>query len=302
MQNLKRILHEPLVHFLVAGVILFVIFGQTHRGQTETASDKTITVDKQGLLNFLQYRSKAFETEYFTQELDAMSTEERQDLVDQYVQEEMLYREAKALGLEQGDYVIRQRMVQKMRYLIDDLTETGNAPDDAVLNAYLQKHKDIYTQEPSVTFTHVFVDSTQHSDPEARGIAEHLKADLNARGAAFNDAPQFGDRFPYFQNYVERTVDYVQSQFGAEFMAELAKLTPSDKKWVGPIRSMHGYHVVMLTSRTKARLPQLKEIRDQVAEDWERDRTEFARSKGLNKLASEYKIERKDLTAESAKR
>ena len=65
---------------------------------------------------------------------------------------------------------------------------------------------------------------------------------------------------------------------------------------------MHGYHVVMLTSRTSARLPGLKEIRDQVAEDWERDRTEFARSKGLNKLASEYKIERKDLSSENPKR
>ncbi len=301
MQYWKRIIREPLLHFLVAGVILFVIFGQTPRGKNEPSSDKTIVVDKQGLLNFLQYRSKAFETEYFTQELDKMSAEERQSLVDEYVEEEMLYREAKALGLEQGDYVIRQRVVQKMRYLIDDLTEGGTAPDDAVLNDYLKKHKDIYTLEPSVTFTHVFVDSTLHSDSDAKQMAERLKAELNARNAAFNDAPQFGDRFPYFQNYVERTLDYVQSHFDAGFVAELAKLTPTDKKWSGPIKSVHGYHLVMLTGRTSAHLPELKEIRAQVAEDLQRDRTENARSKGLSRLANEYKIERRDISPGNSK-
>src|SRR5262249_31075587 len=154
------------------------------------------------------------------QQLDAMSPEERKSLVDQYVEEEMLYREAKALGLEQGDYVIRQRLVQKMRYLIDDLTEGGEAPSDAVLSDYLQKHKDIYVLEPSVTFTHVFVDTSVHGERAAKEIAERLKAELDSKGAGFNDAPQFGDRFPFLVNYVERTLDYVTSQFGAEFVSE----------------------------------------------------------------------------------
>jgi len=299
--RLEKILREPLLHFLVAGGILFAIFGLTHHTSADPTSSKTITVDKEGLLNFLQYRSKAFETEYFTQELDAMRPEERKELVDQYVEEEMLYREAKALGLEQGDYVIRQRLVQKMRYLIDDLTEGGAAPSDAVLNDYLQKHKEIYGLEPSVTFTHVFVDSSTHGEKAAKEMAEHLKMELNARGAAFNDAPQFGDRFPFFENYVERTQDYVTSHFGAEFVAELAKVAPSDKRWSGPIHSMYGYHVVMLTSRTQARLPELNEIRAQVAEDWQRDRTQGARSQGLNRLASEYTIERKDLKEAGSK-
>src|SRR5262245_15259443 len=129
----RTIVREPLLHFLLLGGILFTLFGFTHHSAADLSSNKTITVDKEGLLNFLQYRSKAFETEYFTQQLDAMSPEERKNLVDQYVEEEMLYREARALGLEQGDYVIRQRLVQKMRYLIDDLTEGGAPPSDAVL-------------------------------------------------------------------------------------------------------------------------------------------------------------------------
>jgi hypothetical protein len=116
------------LHFFVAGGILFGIYRLSHPPGTDLlARDKTIVVDKQVLLNFLQYRSKAFETEYFSQELDALPPEEREKLAEQYIEEEMLYREAKSLGLEQGDYVIRQRLVQKMRYLIDDLTEGGSA-------------------------------------------------------------------------------------------------------------------------------------------------------------------------------
>jgi hypothetical protein len=297
----RTILREPLLHFLAAGGILFGLFGLMHHATVDTSSSKTIIVDKQGLLTFLQYRSKAFEPEFFAQQLDAMSPEERKNLVDQYVEEEMLYREAKALGLEQGDYVIRQRLVQKMRYLIDDLTEGGDAPGDAVLADYLQKHKDIYTLDPSVTFTHVFVDSSVHGDKAAKEMAERLKTELNSRGAAFNDAPRFGDRFPFHQNYVERTLDYVQSHFGSEFVTELAKIAPSEKRWSGPLRSMYGYHVIMLTSRMAARLPELDEIRAQVAEDWQRDRTQGARSQGLSRLAGEYTIERRDAAEEGSK-
>jgi hypothetical protein len=297
----KQILREPLLHFLIAGGILLAAYQLTHEPEVDLSRDKTIVVDKEGLLNFLQYRSKAFETEYFTKELDAMSPEERKSLVDQYIEEEMLYREAKSLGLEQGDYVIRQRLVQKMRYLIDDITEGGDAPSDAVLNAYLQKHKDIYTLEPSLTFTHVFVDSSLHGNKKALEMAERLKHDLNSRGARFNDAPQFGDRFPFHENYVERTVDYVQSHFGPEFLSGIAKITPSEMRWNGPVRSMHGYHLILLTSRSEARLPELNEIRAQVAEDWERDRTQAARSHGLSRLASEYIIERRDLAGDSSK-
>jgi len=296
----RQILREPLLHFLLAGVVLFAVFHLTSPVVRDPLSDKTITVDKEGLLNFLQYRSKAFETEYFTQQLDAMSPEERDSLVNQYIEEEMLYREAKALGLEQGDYVIRQRLVQKMRFLIDDLTEGNATPDDAVLRQYLLKNKDVYTLEPSVTFTHVFVDSALHGDAIARQMAERLRNELNARGAGFNDAPRFGDRFPFHENYVERTLDYVQSHFGAEFVAELTKVAPSQKRWSGPLRSMHGYHIVLLTARTEARLPELSEIRAQVAEDWQRDRTQHARTQGLKRLESEYTIERKDL-GENAK-
>lgn len=291
--NLKQILREPLLHFLVAGGLLFGIYMWTHRGAPKPTSSKTIVVDKASLLNFLQYRNKAFKPDYFEAQLDSMSARELQDLTEQYVEEELLYREAKSLGLEEGDDVIRQRLVQKMNFLIEDLADTSGAPSDADLEDYLKRNQAQYVIEPSVTFTHVFADSSVHGEKTAKELAERLKAQLNSTHAAFNDAPQFGDRFPFLQNYVERTFDYIASHFGKEFAAQIQKLNPSQTQWVGPIQSEYGYHLVLMTSRTQGRTPQLGEIRSQVEEDWLRDRKEKARTQSLRELASQYTIERK---------
>ncbi len=291
----RRFLREPLLHFLVAGGILFGLFALTHHAGPALASDKTIVVDRDSLLTFLQYRSKAFQPEFFSSQLEAMTPAERKDLVDQYVQEEILYREAKAMGLEQGDYVIRQRLVQKMRFLIENVAEGRAEPGDAVLAEYLQKNRERYAVDPSVTFTHIFFDPSVRGDRAARESARRLKDQLNATGASFSDAPKYGDRFPFLQNYVERTFDYVASQFGNEFVSELKQSAPAEKHWIGPLRSTYGYHVVLMTRVTEARIPALNEIRSQVADDWQRDQIEDARSRSLNQLAGRYKIMEKDL-------
>jgi parvulin-like peptidyl-prolyl isomerase len=290
---LNRIFREPLLHFLIAGGLLFGIFTWSHRGAAKPASGKTIVVDKTSLLNFLQYRNKAFKPDYFESQLNTMSPRELQDLSDQYVEEELLYREAKSLGLEEGDDVIRQRLVQKMNFLIEDLADTSGTPSDAELEAYLKNNQSPYIIEPSVTFTHVFADSSVHGEKAAKELGERLKTQLNSTHAAFNDAPQFGDRFPFLQNYVERTFDYIASHFGKEFAGEIQKLTPSQSKWVGPIRSEYGYHLLLMTSRSEGRIPQLQEIRSQVEEDWLRDRKDKARALSLRELANQYTIERK---------
>lgn len=290
---LKRLLREPLLHFLVAGGLLFVIFTWSHRGTAKPTSGKTIVVDKASLLNFLQYRNKAFKPDYFEAQLDAMRPRELQDLADQYVEEELLYREAKSLGLEEGDDVIRQRLVQKMNFLIEDLADTSGKATEAELEEYLKKNQAPYVIDPSVTFTHVFTDFAVRGDKAAKELAERLKVQLNSTHAAFNDAPQFGDRFPFLQNYVERTFDYIASHFGKEFAAEIQKLTPSQTQWVGPVRSNYGYHLVLMTSRSEGRNPELQEIRTQVEEDWMRDRKEKAKAQSLRELAGQYTIERK---------
>jgi len=290
---LHRILREPLLHFLLAGGLLFGIFAWSHRGAAKPASGKTIVVDKDALLNFLQYRNKAFKPDFFEDQLNSMNAGQLQELANQYVDEELLYREAKSLGLEAGDDVIRQRLVQKMNFLIEDLADNSGNPSDAELAEYLKKSHEQYRIDTSVTFTHVFVDFEKHGEKEARELAERLKVQLNSVHSAFNDAPQFGDRFPFLQNYVERTFDYIASHFGKEFAAAIQQLKPSETEWAGPIRSIYGYHLVLLTARSEGHVPELREIKTQVEEDWLRDRKEKARLQALHELAGQYTIERK---------
>jgi hypothetical protein len=292
---LKRLLYEPLLHFLLAGGILFGVYRLVHRNEPDLSAGRTIVVDKESLLNFLQYRSKAFKPEYFSEQLNSMSDKERQDLISQFIEEEALYREAKALGLEQGDDVIRQRLIQKMRYLMDDLSDNSSPPSDAVLLSYLDKNRNEYAIAPSVTFTHVFTDSAVHGDKAAKDMAEQLKVRLNAEHATFNDAPKFGERFPFMQNYVERTFDFIESNFGDEFAVEIRKIPLSSSQWAGPIRSTYGYHLVLLTARTESRVPALQEIRTQVLEDWMRDRTDSDRARSIQHLLDQYTIELKGL-------
>ena len=216
MRPLRRVARDPLVHFLIAGGLLFAAFALLHPADNTGGTEgKTIVVDKPALMALMQYQSSAFQPKYFEDRFKALPPKDRQALIDSYVQEEALVREARALGLDQGDYVIRRRLVQKMMYLMDDTATATFAPSDADLQRYFQSRQDAYRAPATVTFTHVFVDNEVSHPGGARKAAEALQRTLELKRARFSDAPAYGDRFAYLQNYVERTPDFVASQFGA---------------------------------------------------------------------------------------
>jgi hypothetical protein len=295
MSPLKRIVRDPLVHFLAAGALLFAGYAVLNpQAAAGGGGGRTIVVDRAALVTFMQYQSAAFQPRYFEAQFQALSPAERQGLIDKYVQEEALVREAGALGLDQGDYVIRRRMIQKMMYLMDDVATESFAPSDADLQRYFQAHQDAYRGPATVTFTHVFVDNEVRHPEGAEKTADALRAKLEQRRARFNDAPAYGDRFAYLQNYVDRTPDFVGNQFGVGFAAALAKLQPSEH-WQGPIRSDYGWHLVLLTERKPAQMPRFADVREQVKDDLLRDTLSTNRRKGIADLVGRYKVELKGL-------
>jgi parvulin-like peptidyl-prolyl isomerase len=298
---LKRFLGDPLTHFLAVGGLLFAVFYVLHPPSKGPADANTIVVDRATLLTFMQYESAAFDPNYFDREFAALSPQEKQALVDKYVREEALFREANALGLKEGDYVIRRRMVQKMLYLIDDTASESFSPNDDQLQQYFEAHADNYRVAPSLTFTHVFVDSEVKHPGGAEKAAEKLKEELQAKGAAFDDAPKYGDRYPYGQNYVKMTPDYVVNQLGSDFAQTLMALTPSDREWQGPIKSRFGYHIVMLTEHKPSYLPKLAEVRDQVKNDMLRDTVDAYQKKAVQDLIAQYKVKIEGLSLDATK-
>src|SRR5690606_40119591 len=236
---------DPLTHFLIAGTLIFLLFRITQGAHPPAPEDeRTIIVDRASLVTFMQYRSKAFRPEYFEAELASMSPEAQRNFIDEYVREEALVREARLMGLAEGDYIIRRRMAQKMLYLLDDTAAESFAPDEASLRKYFLDHQSRYEVPASMTFTHVFVDREIRREESALTRARRLKRDLQARNVRFEDAPAYGDRFPYARNYVARTDDFIAGQFGPAFASALEKLEPS-AEWQGPLESEYGYHLVL---------------------------------------------------------
>jgi peptidyl-prolyl cis-trans isomerase C len=295
MNPVVRVLRDPLVHFLIVGGLLFAAFAVLHPADnTGGAEGKTIVVDKPALMALMQYQSSAFQPKYFEDRFKALAPKDRQALIDGYVQEEALVREAHALGMDQGDYVIRRRLVQKMMYLMDDAATANFAPSDADLQRYFLGHQDAYRAPATVTFTHVFVDNEVSHPGGAQKAAEALQRTLELKRAKFADAPAYGDRFAYLQNYVERTSDFVGSQFGPAFAAEVARLHPSEH-WQGPVRSDYGWHLVLLTERKPSAAPRFADVKEQVKDDLMRDTIAANRRKAMADLVGRFHVELKNL-------
>ena len=277
------------MHFLAAGLGLFVLFGLVNRGDQD-ADPNVITVDQEALLTFIQYRIKAFNPDLAEKKLDSLSDEELQRLIDDYVREEVLHREALALGLDDDDYVIRRRLVQKLEFITEGFAEAGADMDEAAVQRYFDANKADYYVEPYVTFTHVFFQTEDRPREQARTLAEKELQKLNRNGVPFSDAPQHGDRFLYHVNYVERTPDYVGSHFGPAMATALFALEPNEFVWRGPFDSAYGVHLVLLTTNEPGREPELAELEGRVREDARRVRVREETEAAIADVVEAYDV------------
>ena len=247
-----KLLKQPLLHFLLIGAIFFLIFHLTSSNKNPGNDLKTVIVDKNSLVNFMQYRSKRFNREEFEAKLAGISSEELNQLVDEYVREEVLYREALGLGMDKDDYIIRRRMVQKIEFINEDLANRSLEITDEDVNEYFNDNLDDFKIEPSATFTHVYFSKNKNGDEEAKL--------LNEDSVPFSDSVKHGDRFLYHLNYVEKTPEFVESHFGPEMATEIFILDPDESTWKGPFESPYGYHLVLLTDRAEEEYPDIEEV------------------------------------------
>jgi hypothetical protein len=286
---LKSFLKEPLVHFLAAGLGLFVLFGVVNRDEPD-ADPNVVTVDHDALLTFVQYRIKAFNPALAEKKLSSLSDDELQSLIDDYVREEVLHREAVALGLDEDDYVIRRRLVQKLEFITEGFAEAGANVDQAALRRYFDANKADYYVEPFVTFTHIFFETEDRPRELAHAAAEEKLVELNRNGVPFADAPRHGDRFLYHVNYVERTPEYVASHFGVPMAKAVFELEANDFIWKGPFDSPYGVHLVLLTTNEPGRDPDLSELEGRVREDARRAMIREQTEEAITDIVGTYDV------------
>ena len=191
-------------------------------------------------------------------------------LIQQYIKETVLYREALTMGLNQHDQVIRRRLAQKLEFLAKDLVAL-TPPTEEELQAYLPNTRDRYQEPTRYTFTQVFIDPDKRGDATLAD-AEKIKATLIAQGDAIEDAGALGDDFMLQNYYPEKDPIEIQKNFGSGFTESLVELSPG--QWHGPVLSGYGVHLVYVSNVSEPPAPVFAEVRERVAQDWKTDRGE----------------------------
>jgi len=272
-----KFLREPLLHFLFIGAAIYLLFGAFAETAPEE-TDKTIVVSA-GEVEWMQTSwQKRWNRPPTPQELDG--------LIQQYIRETVLYREALTMGLNKHDQVIRRRLAMKLEFLAKDLVAL-TPPTDEELVAYFDAHQDRYQEPVLYTFTQIFF------DPDKRGNAtledaEAIKATLMARGDAIEDAGALGDDFMLQSYYPEKDPLEIQKLFGSGFTESLMDLTPG--QWHGPVLSGYGTHLVYVSSIHEPSPPVFAQVREQVVQDWTSERSEELNEQFYANLRDNYTI------------
>ena len=320
----KRILRSPLLHFALAGALLFVLVrhvglpggdgggdGSTGRsGETAPRADgpasgaaaipmggadpsdpSTIRVGRDALLAFIQSRTRMARVEEAARALDSATPAVRQGWIDRYVREEALVREARALGLDSADELVRRRLVQQMEFLVEGIDEAPSEISPAELDMAYRRRAYEFNDPETVRFAHVFAREVKGLEKESLKRARGFVDLLNEDAIAFDQAFPYGDAFLYDRTYVDRTREEIVSHFGEEFTAAVWKLEPTPNRWRGPFRSKHGFHIVLLTEHTPARHVPLAEVADQLREEILRERRERALEQGVAAIMAKYRVE-----------
>lgn len=288
---MKKLLTEPLLHFLLLGVGLFVLFEFVAGGEA-SYDENVIVVDRNTLLTFVQFRARAFEPGAAAAYLDKLQGEDLERLIDDYVREEALHRQAVALGVDENDYVIKRRMIQSVEFITNGFVTAAVALGDEDIETFFQANKDDYYISPFVTFTHVYFEKDQRGADAALALADAKLAELNAAGVTFSEAPGQGDRFPYFLNYVDRDPEFVASHFGSRVAEKLFTLEPDGSLWQGPFESAYGYHLILLMKKVDGRYPDLVEVRERLRSDAEQAEIDTMQDKAIQAIVATYEVRR----------
>lgn len=206
--------------------------------------------------------------------------------IDDIVRQEAMFREARRMGLDKNDIIIRRRLVQKTEFLAEGLAQIEE-PSDADLEAWLRSHEDGYRRPASVSFEHVYFSRDRRGEHTGEDAARALRrlGSSTGRGRA---APSGGDLFLIEVGQRLVTHDQIARTFGPEFAAGVLALAPG--RWEGPIESRYGLHLVRVTERENDRPATLTEVKRQVRNELLRTRQEQGKEQMLREMLSRYEV------------
>jgi len=272
--KLTTLLREPLLHFLLIGAALFLFYNLQNEGSID---NDRIVISKAQINHLVMLWKKNRQRAPTQTELDS--------LIKQQVREEVMVREALAMGLDKNDGIIRRRLAQKIEFITSDLAALAE-PSDTELSNYLSTHSEQFSLPAKIDFVQVFI------NPEKRGI----KTDDYANGLLLkltqkrknNDLVVLGDSRMLGQKYEQVTEHDVSRLFGKKFANKLFTLPVGS--WQGPTQSGYGLHLVRIDHKTKNQLPELNAVREKVHAEWQAQQSQDMDEVFYESLRQRYEI------------
>ncbi len=274
---LRRAAREPLVHFVLLGAAMFVLFALV-RKQADIEPDRIVVTPSQ---------VKHLATGFTLTWRRPPNAEELKGLVSDYIREEVYYREAVALGLERDDSVIRRRLQQKMEFVAQDVGSLAE-PTDADLQAFIDKHPQQFQREERYTFEQRFFNPQRHPATMDRDIQAAL-AELR-RANADDTVSDIGDTFLLADHFDAIPAGEVVKLFGEDFASSVRAAAPG--QWMGPVKSGYGLHLVRLVAKSGSQPVALGDagVRESVRTAWSSAQRARINEAYYQRLLSRYTV------------
>lgn len=287
-----RMVREPLVRFMLVGALIFVAAHAAQAHRTQEA--RRIVIDSQVMRRLVAV----------SQMQDGVTPGPKQLrlLVDQYVEDEVLYREALRRGLGRDDEIVRRRLIQKMRYIEHDLA-VPPLPAERVLRNYYASHAGLFTSPASVAFEQIYFSPDRGGWAGARARAIQAQARLRGTQRANEKdwLARLQDDFPAPSPPGELTRADAWRLFGASGIVDVL-FQAQVGQWSQPIRSGYGWHLVKVIHRSPPRLPPFAAVRDEVLADWTQEEAQRRERRELEALRARYRVMRSGAAGPAAVR
>ena len=271
---------EPLLHFLLIGAALFLYYDLVGEGDSDVPP-KRIVVSSGQVEQLVANFERTWSRRPTPEQLDA--------LIESYVREDIFYREALAMGLDQNDPIVRRRMRMKLEFMLEDLSVQDAS--DEVLSEFLKQNPERFRDEPQLSLRQIYLNPDLR--PDLENDARQLLSQLNGG----DEWQTLGDRTLAPRRYALVPQREIARDFGDEFARAVASLPAGD--WRGPVYSPYGAHLVRIDARADARLPELAEIRDEVLREYLAEKREQQKELAYEKLREGYEITVEPLEAKA---
>jgi peptidyl-prolyl cis-trans isomerase C len=276
--RLRRWLREPLLHVLLIGLALFVVYGALNPDAGQRKDDNRIVITADDLAQI--------QLNWMAQWQRAPTPDEMRNLLDGKIREEILAREAMALGLDKDDTIVKRRMAQKMEFLMEDVSALREPADDE-LRLWFEQNPQRFALPGLVSFRHLYFSSDVRG-AGARGAAAEVLGQLAGKPEESPEIEGLSDPFMFQEFYAERSPDQVAAIFGSKFALALFEL--KEGKWQGPVESGLGWHLVWVESTTPGRVPAFEEIEATVKSEWIEEQRAESKRRMFESMIARYQI------------